>query len=157
MIAAATIVPENTLTTEPKCLWKPSHPENTHMDKFRQLMQSKHQDIKLGMKWEFCKSSITHLTICIDNYDELWRWSVKYPELFWSEVWDYTNIISSKKGGHVVDKSLDMDTIPEWFNESRLNFAENLLWCRRSDKTAIIATGMSAKKITFLYEINIKL
>lgn len=50
MIAAATIVSENALTTEPKCLWKPSHPENTHMDKFRQLMQSKHQDVKLGMK-----------------------------------------------------------------------------------------------------------
>jgi hypothetical protein len=34
-----------------------------------------------------------------------------------------------------------MDDIPVWFKEARLNFAENLLWCRRSDKTAIVATG----------------
>lgn len=46
---APTLVPENALTTDPKCLWTPSHPENTHMEKFRQLMQSKHQDEKLGM------------------------------------------------------------------------------------------------------------
>lgn len=56
-------------------------------------------------------------------------------------MWDYTNVISSNKGKHVVDKSEDLDLIPEWFKESRLNFAENLLWCRRSDKTAIVATG----------------
>ncbi|KAG1098424.1 hypothetical protein G6F42_017992 [Rhizopus arrhizus] len=121
--AAPTLVPENALTTDPKCLWKPSHPENTHMEKFRQLMQSKHQDVKL------------------DDYNALWKWSVEYPELFWSEVWDYTNVVSSNKGKHVVDKSEDLDLIPEWFKESRLNFAENLLWCRRSDKTAIGATG----------------
>ena len=70
--------------------------------------------------------------------------------MFWSEVWDYTNIISSKKGDHVIDKTMDMDIIPEWFNESRLNFAENLLWCRRSDKTAIVATGMSMKRLLFV-------
>ena len=56
--AAPTLVPENALTTDPKCLWKPSHPENTHMEKFRQLMQSKHQDVKLGMNpFEVTKSN----------------------------------------------------------------------------------------------------
>ena len=40
---------DNALPVDPKCLWKPSHPENTHMEKFRQLIQSKYSEIKLGM------------------------------------------------------------------------------------------------------------
>lgn len=148
---APTLVPENALTTDPKCLWTPSHPENTHMEKFRQLMQSKHQDEKLGMNpppphAESNQSTSQLIIFCIDDYNALWKWSVEYPELFWSEVWDYTNIVSSVKGGHVIDKAEHMDAIPEWFKESRLNFAENLLWCRRSDKTAIVATGKRASR-----------
>lgn len=78
----------------------------------------------------------------LDNYQDLWKWSVEKPEVFWSEVWDYTNIIASNKGKHVLDKSELMDTIPVWFKEARLNFAENLLWAKKdSEKVAIIATG----------------
>ncbi|KAI7906202.1 acetoacetate-CoA ligase [Cokeromyces recurvatus] len=104
------------------------------MEKFRLLMQSKykHQALK--------------------EYRQLWSWSVKYPELFWSEVWDYTNIISSNKGNHVLDKSEMMDDIPIWFKEARLNFAENLLWCTSSEKTAIIATGEGHGKRYISYE-----
>lgn len=78
----------------------------------------------------------------LGNYQDLWKWSVDKPEVFWSEVWDYTNIISSNKGHHVLDRSELMDNIPVWFKESRLNFAENLLWAKKdSEKVAIIATG----------------
>ena len=77
----------------------------------------------------------------IADYQQLWKWSVDYPELFWSEVWDYTQVVASKKGEHVINKDVLMDDIPVWFEESRLNFAENLLWCRDAKKTAIIATG----------------
>jgi acetoacetyl-CoA synthetase len=76
---------------------------------------------------------------------------VDHPEVFWSEVWDYTNVISSNKGKHVLDRSDKMDDIPVWFKESRLNFAENLLWCRRSDKTAIVATGKYNKSFLFFF------
>ena len=26
------------------------------------------------------------------TFDNLWKWSVKNPEIFWSEVWDFTKI-----------------------------------------------------------------
>jgi hypothetical protein len=42
------IVSENSLSTEAACLWKPLHPENTHMEKFRLLMQTKYTNAKLG-------------------------------------------------------------------------------------------------------------
>lgn len=56
-------------------------------------------------------------------------------------MWDYTKIVHTTKGDQVLDNSAPMDSIPEWFKGARLNFAENLLWCKSKDKTAIIATG----------------
>jgi acetoacetyl-CoA synthetase len=50
-------------------------------------------------------------------------------------------MVSSKKADQVLDNNVPMDAIPEWFSGARLNFAENLLWCRDNNKTAIIATG----------------
>ena len=65
-----------------------------------------------------------------DGYEDFHRWSVENPEAFWSEVWDFCNVIG-KKGGTVL---VDGDKLPgaKWFPEARLNFAENLL--RRGDR-----------------------
>ena len=41
----------------------------------------------------------------------------------------------------VVDKSVKMIHVPEWFRGCRLNFAENLLKFR-DNKTALICTGL---------------
>ena len=30
------------------------------------------------------------------NFKYLWKWSIKKPNLFWSEVWDFTNIKGQK-------------------------------------------------------------
>ncbi|KAG1462384.1 hypothetical protein G6F46_000608 [Rhizopus delemar] len=127
------IVSENSLSTEAACLWKPLHPENTHMEKFRLLMQTKYTNVKL------------------DNYRDLLSWSVDNSEVFWSEVWDYTHIVSVTKGDEILDRSVPMDAIPEWFKGSRLNFAENLLCCKSKDKTAIIETGESRDKRLISY------
>lgn len=40
---------DNVLPIDPKCLWKPSNPQDTQMEKFRELMQTKYQQVKLGM------------------------------------------------------------------------------------------------------------
>ena len=32
------------------------------------------------------------------KFKDLWEWSVKNPEYFWSEVWDFTKIKGIKKG-----------------------------------------------------------
>lgn len=34
-----------------------------------------------------------------------------------------------------------MDQIPAWFLGAKLNFAENLLWCRDKNRVALISTG----------------
>lgn len=61
-------------------------------------------------------------------------------------MWEYTKIISSQSWeGVVVDESVSISELPTWFKGARLNFAENLLWCRSSDKVAIYATGELAE------------
>ena len=52
----------------------------------------------------------------MDHYDK-----------FWEEFWHYSNLVYSKKFSQVVDTKKNISEIPEWFSESRLNFAENLL------------------------------
>jgi len=62
----------------------------------------------------------------IKSYPELHRWSVYKVSDFWSTVWDYTGIVSSRRFEKVVD---DLGKFPgaKWFPGARLNFAENLL------------------------------
>ncbi|KAI9488917.1 acetoacetate-CoA ligase [Zychaea mexicana] len=124
----------SSLTVDPPCLWKPSHPEDTEMAKFR-----RHVNTKFNLQ--------------LQNYQELWQWSVDNAPAFWSTVWDYTNVIASVKStdADILDQSLPMDAVPEWFKGARLNFAENLLWCKSSEKIAIISTGegQSRRSITY--------
>ncbi|KAI1308708.1 hypothetical protein EDD11_004249 [Mortierella claussenii] len=107
----------------PRKMWEPSNVDSKEMDKFRVYINQKH-------------------SLALETYDDLWQWSVDEIELFWTAVWEYTNIIASTPhSGPVVDGSLPMDAFPAWFSSARLNFAENALWCKDPLKTAIIATG----------------
>ena len=73
----------------------------------------------------------------ITSYPELHRWSVDRVADFWSAVWDYTEVVSSRRFEKVVD---DIGKFPgaKWFLGARLNFAENLLR-QRDDSVALVS------------------
>jgi acetoacetyl-CoA synthetase len=73
----------------------------------------------------------------IRSYPELHSWSVDKVSDFWSAIWDYTGIISSRRFEKVVD---DIDKFPgtKWFPGARLNFAENLLR-HRDERVALVS------------------
>jgi len=73
----------------------------------------------------------------IKSYPELHGWSVDKFSEFWSTVWDYTGIVSSRRFEKVVD---DFSNFPgaKWFPGARLNFAENLLR-HRDDSVALVS------------------
>lgn len=99
------------------------------------------------------------------NYPDLWQWSVEHYDLFWEELFLYTDILYSSPYDEVqltpsfilhspasdvyyyiwqvVDLSKSVADVPEWFRGCRLNYAENLLRYADShgDKTAIISCG----------------
>ena len=74
-----------------------------------------------------------------NHYSTIHRWSVDNIENFWSEIWQYTGIKSSKNHHQVVD---DVRKMPgaKWFSGARLNFAENLL-IRNDNHKALIFLG----------------
>ncbi|RGB37402.1 hypothetical protein C1646_694829 [Rhizophagus diaphanus] len=121
---------------KPVELWRPKDISKTEIENFR---------IKVNKKYN----------INLENYQQLWQWSVDNIQEFWAEVWDYTKLIYSVPYQQVLEDK-PMDQIPAWFLGAKLNFAENLLWCRDKNKVALISTGekRSPTSITY-YELYV--
>ena len=83
------------------------------------------------------------------DYPSLYRWSIDHAELFWSEVWNFCDIVASRKWDRVVD---DVTRMPgaRWFSGARLNFAQNLLRYR-DDQPAIIGWNESGRHQILTY------
>lgn len=113
-------------------IWKPSAQQiaNTNMNAFQTSATR-----KIGRE--------------ITNYAELHDWSVNCPEQFWDAVWEWGDIVASKKGA-IVASNLDRMLDTKWYPEARLNFAENLLR-RRDDAPALIAwaEGRERRELSF--------
>ena len=58
------------------------------------------------------------------NYNKLFNWSINNLGLFWSSIWDYTNVKGKKVEKFKYSKEFIKN---KFFVNSKLNFAENLL------------------------------
>ena len=65
------------------------------------------------------------------NFKNLWKWSVDYPDEFWSKFWDYSKIIGDK--GKEIIKFNKIFNKTKFFPDSKLNYAENILKKKSSD------------------------
>ena len=65
------------------------------------------------------------------NFQKIWNWSVKNPEIFWSELWDYSKI-KGLKGKKIIKKN-KIFYKNVFFPDSKLNYAENLLVKKNND------------------------
>ena len=70
------------------------------------------------------------------EYNELYSWSITEIEEFWRSIWEYSGIINSKSYHSILNKRIMPGA--DWFEGSRLNFAENLLRYR-DDRIALIS------------------
>jgi acetoacetyl-CoA synthetase len=70
------------------------------------------------------------------DYRVLWNWSVEQREEFWQAVLDFTGVVHERGTAPVLK---DRDRMPGavWFEDTRLNFAENLL-THREDTAALV-------------------
>jgi acetoacetyl-CoA synthetase len=118
-----------------KILWKPEARafSDSHMAKF--------------MEYVACRTGHP-----FSNYFELYRWSLNEAESFWSMLWDFCKIrgqknIPSLKNADDLEHSI-------WFENSTLNFAENLL-TRNDEHPALIAISESGEQKRMSYaELN---
>lgn len=116
-----------------KILWKATDEKfkQTDLFKFKSLIEKKYQ-----------KS--------FSDYFSFWQWSTQQKESFWSELWDYCEVAG--------DKALPTLSHPEsfinsqWFPQSKINFAENLLkpllQAKNKDEEAVVFWGEDKVKIT---------
>ena len=72
----------------------------------------------------------------VDDYDSLYRWSIEHSDQFWLSLWDFSGVISTRRGDRVLTNPTAMPGAV-WFEGARLNFAENLLRFR-DDRPALI-------------------
>lgn len=86
----------------------------------------------------------------LQNYKDLHQWSVTHIEDFWSEVWDFCNIISSHKGKRILEHPQGIFK-PRFFEDARLNYAENLLRPRASDQEVLVFWGEDKVKRKLSY------
>lgn len=108
-------------------LWTPPNPEATRTYALLRSVNTRHQ-----------------LSPPLKNYADLYQWSMDHVDLFWHAVWDETGIIGEKgEGGkaHVVDTTKKPCDNPAWFEGAKVNWAENMLWCRDESKVALIEAG----------------
>jgi acetoacetyl-CoA synthetase len=73
----------------------------------------------------------------INNYEELWTWSVQELETFWESLWDYFKIKASSPYLRVLsDRQMPG---AKWFEGTKLNYGEHVFRNLRGNAPAIIA------------------
>jgi len=71
-----------------------------------------------------------------DGYGGLWRWSVEERERFWSAMMEFAGVLHTP-GTAPVLRHRDRMPGAVWFEDTRLNYAENLL-ARDDDHVALV-------------------
>jgi acetoacetyl-CoA synthetase len=110
-----------TETAEGPPLWEPS-------DELKENAR-----ISAYMEWLKAERGLS-----LEDYNELWEWSVTDLEGFWASVWEYCGIKASKP----YERVLGERAMPgaEWFPGAELNYAEHVFRHApyRPDKPAIL-------------------
>ncbi|KAI1765942.1 acetoacetyl-coenzyme A synthetase [Hypoxylon sp. FL1150] len=101
------------MTSVPRKLWEHPNPEKTQM---YDLMQHLNKKYNLRLK----------------TYQDLYQFSVSKRSDFFAEVFAFGNVVHTGSCVKVVDESKPIDAIPRWFEGIHVNFAENILWTRKS-------------------------
>ena len=95
----------------------------------------------------FARSVETSEGLAFPNYNALHKWSCQDGGKFWDRLWDFAGVIGEKGDWIVADE----DKIPgaQYFPDSRLNYAENLLKYK-GDSEAIVfrAEDKSESRLT---------
>lgn len=86
--------------------------------------------------------------IGVGDFSELLRWSIECSEQFWTELWEHYEIAGDRVGPTLI--SANTVEKAQWFPESKLNFAENLLR-HNSNKTALVEIDAAGNRFELSY------
>lgn len=85
----------------------------------------------------------------LDDYDDLWSWSVDDLNGFWSAIWEFFDVVAHTEPA----TALADDTMPgaRWFPGATLNYAEHALR-RRGDEPAVIARSQTRDRVELSWD-----
>ncbi len=114
------------------------------------LWQPSESLIKASQMADFMSYVNTASDQKLENYHQLYRYSVTNVAEFWSHLWSYCNVQASKKGELALDNAEDM-LRSQFFPDARLNFAQNLLAKGEDNDEAIAFINEDEKTIRLSY------
>jgi acetoacetyl-CoA synthetase len=86
----------------------------------------------------------------LNDYDELWRWSVTDLEGFWGAIWDFFGL----RAHAPFERVLGSAAMPgaQWFPGARLNYAEHLLGTDEDrERVAVVARSQTRPPIELTF------
>jgi len=119
------------------------------MPRHKLLWSPTEEDVESANVTRFIEFVSEKRGIELAGYFDLYDWSISNIPAFWSDVWEFTKVITSTGFEQVVD---DLGRFPgaRWFVRARLNFAENLM--RYSDeRTAIVFRDELGERREYTY------
>ncbi|NCG18662.1 MAG: acetoacetate--CoA ligase [Rhodobacterales bacterium] len=96
----------------------------------------------------FIQAANVRFGLSLQNYDDLWRWSVTELADFWALLWDFAKIRGHQPFTQVIGAQAMPGT--QWFTGSTLNYAENLM-SRSDDHLALIEVEQADHERTLTY------
>lgn len=98
----------------------------------------------------FINQQLTN-AIPLNNSDDLYDWSIRFPQKFWALFWQYSGIQADKLWDTVLENGEDMLNA-RWFVGARFNYARNLL--KYQDKSpAIIFWNEGGQQCVISFEL----
>ena len=59
-----------------------------------------------------------------NDFNDLWKWSIQNPQIFWKSVWDFTKIKGNQ--GNTLLKKSNTFYKNRFFLDVKLNYAKNI-------------------------------
>lgn len=78
-----------------------------------------------------------HYNLQLSTYHELHEYSITQSNAFWMTFWQFAGVKASKHPSKAIDDNVAIDEFPAFFEDARLNFAENILHGRNDDVAVI--------------------
>jgi len=115
------------------------------------LWQPSPEEIQATAMYQFIQDMNAKYDLAMETYLDLWAWSVDELEQFWSEIWDYFDVLGEKPTGPVLQGQMP-DAV--WAQGAKVNYAENILRHAHTmaDDEAIVGLDESLRRTALTWK-----
>ena len=88
------------------------------------LWQPAEDDVRATAMYQFMVEMNAKHGLTMETYLDLWQWSVADLERFWTEIWDYFDVIGDKPTAAMLTGEMPN---AQWGRGAKVNYAQNVL------------------------------